>query len=93
MHALKRHVSCVHEGNKHFKCEKCHKTFGQLSNLKDHMVYVHENEKNFQCDQCDYRCKRVYELKKHIFNVHDEEKTQKEWNYLKIHFMFESPKY
>ena len=63
-HALKRHISTVHERQKPFKCELCDHTSGVKQSLDRHMNSVHE--KNiFSCTKCNKGFTRKDERNKH----------------------------
>ena len=52
---LQRHIKCVHDNNKLFKCNKCDKYFNRSDALDAHIKEVHDLIKSNNCDNCE-RC-------------------------------------
>ena len=50
--SLISHQRTVHENEKAFKCEICHKRFGGKSDFNRHQRNVDENEKPFEFEMC-----------------------------------------
>ena len=42
----------VHEGQRPYKCEQCHKAFTRKRYLTGHVLVVHEGKKPWECDIC-----------------------------------------
>uniref|UniRef100_A0ABD2X3B1 C2H2-type domain-containing protein n=1 Tax=Trichogramma kaykai TaxID=54128 RepID=A0ABD2X3B1_9HYME len=61
----------IHDGNKPFDCEICHKSFGLNTSLQRHIKAVHDRSKPFQCDICHKSFGYKGDLNKHISSVHD----------------------
>ena len=71
---LKRHVSCVHEGQRNYNCSFCEKAFSRQDRLKHHIKVVHEGHKNdVECELCGKCYYDKSTLKKHIMAVHEGE--------------------
>ena len=45
---LRRHISCVHKGEKDFSCEFCEKSFARKDYLQQHINTIHKDEKDFE---------------------------------------------
>ena len=43
---LKRHIACVHEGQKKYKCHLCEKSFSRSDHLTHHITQIHKPEIN-----------------------------------------------
>ena len=72
---LNTHVKQVHEDSaKKHMCDKCDKSFFQLSKLKNHISSVHEKIKPYQCDQCPSAFAEKANLRNHISVVHEKNK-------------------
>ena len=71
---MKRHVSCVHEGQRNYNCSFCEKAFSRQDRLKHHIKVVHEGHKNdVECELCGKCYYDKSTLKKHIMAVHEGE--------------------
>lgn len=48
------HYKAVHENQRPYECEKCHKAFSYLNSLKCHMLmHSDKTEKLYSCDVCN----------------------------------------
>ena len=64
----------IHENNRIFKCDLCHKRFNFDENLQEHIKNVHEKENKVSCEFCGKtEADRKY-LKRHILMTHDVDK-------------------
>ena len=68
---LKRHIKCVHEGQRNFKCDSCGKSFTQSENLMKHIKTVHEGQKDHECEFCEKKFSTTSCLTSHIKIIHD----------------------
>ena len=44
----RRHISCVHKGEKDFSCEFCEKSFARKDYLQQHLNTIHKDENDFE---------------------------------------------
>ena len=57
--------SRAHNGEKHYKCCKCDKSYKYKCNLNAHVRRIHEDERRFLCDVCDRSFFMKSELTRH----------------------------
>ena len=68
---LKQHVDEIHEGNRHAKCEICHKVFYSNSQLRRHeRCHGLHQSKSVICQQCGKRFLFAHNLKRHVASMH-----------------------
>ena len=73
----------IHENNRIFKCDLCHKRFNFDENLQEHIstLYlhirkVHENKKDHKCNICDDAFSTASELISHKQRIHEDKHTK-----------------
>ena len=75
---LKFHIERCHtEGRRTYYCEKCDKTYKDMTQFKFHLVAQHNdtsqgNVKIFTCEYCQLKVPSSSVLEKHIKKVHGE---------------------
>ena len=89
---LNRHVKCVHNKIKDYKCEKCDRAFSRKGNLESHCMRahgmkrhekaVHHKTKGYKCEKCDYAGARKDNLADHFMRMHGKKVTAKSDNTL-----------
>ncbi len=67
---MRRHIDCVHEKLRPFKCFYCDQTFARKDKLKRHVSSIHFKEKPFSCRYCDHKVSRRDRIKHHVTTVH-----------------------
>ena len=71
---LRRHIQCVHEGQKNYKCDFCEKAFARPDRLKRHIAVKHEGfNEDARCKLCGKSYSEKSTLKRHILAVHKDE--------------------
>ena len=72
MESLQRHISSIHDGERHY-CNYCEKTFTEKGILKKHIIYIktiHEEILNYKCDFCDLPFESPSGLQFHVDTIH-----------------------
>ena len=70
-YALQEHLSCVHRGEKPFKCDQCPVRFGRKGHLNVHIKSVHLKLRPFQCEFCSKTYAFKFDRKIHHMVVHE----------------------
>ncbi|KAA8498900.1 Protein glass [Porphyridium purpureum] len=65
---LKKHVVCVHQKKKAFKCDKCDACFGQSGDLNVHNRTVHDEARPYLCPVgASEGCGATFKLRSHMY--------------------------
>ena len=73
MESLQRHISSIHDGERH-SCNYCEKTYTEKRTLKKHIKAVHEEILNHKCDLCDVTFEMPSGLQFHMDTIHKGQK-------------------
>ena len=75
---LNTHIKRKHEKTAEtYMCDKCERSFFEVSKLKKHIEAVHEGIRHHQCNQCHKFYSEKSELRIHISCVHEKLKPFK----------------
>ena len=69
---MKKHVTSIHKGKNHFKCDRCLTKFYKQRNLKELIESVHEGkQQKLECEICFEKFISKPGLKGHVASIHE----------------------